>query len=285
MINLDLDILRTFVTIVDRGSFSHAASLHGLTQSAVSMQIRRLEDQLGCKLFRREGRTMVLDDAGHQFINYARQLLATNDRALADMRLYRPLSGSVRFGSTLDFSDSFLPRILRRFAHDHPLVRVETKVERNALLVRAVEESRLDIAVALGHGAHRTAHIIARLPTRWLGSRAFKFAPDQAVPLVAVERPCQFFTRATEALDRAGRRWDLIFTGPNLPSLIPALRAGLGITLRTTYDLPPDLTVLGTTPPLPEAKPVEVALHVRPGKLDAPVQRMFDLLKEELSVI
>ncbi len=120
--NLDMDVLRTFVAGVDLGSFAKAAGRLGRSPSAISLQLRKLEEQTGCALFRKEGRGLVLTENGEMLVGYARRLLDLNDQALAAVR--NPgVAGSVRLGLPQDFAETWLPKVLARFARLHPNVR------------------------------------------------------------------------------------------------------------------------------------------------------------------
>ncbi|GMA77397.1 hypothetical protein GCM10025880_38140 [Methylorubrum aminovorans] len=145
-VNLDMDVLRTFVTGIDLGSFAKAADCLGRSPSAISLQMRKLEDQVGQTLLRRNGRGLALTEPGEMLLGYARRLLDLNDAAVSAVAT-PALSGSVRLGLPQDFTETGLPTVLARFARLHPAVRVEVHVERDAVLRSELEAGRLDLAL------------------------------------------------------------------------------------------------------------------------------------------
>jgi DNA-binding transcriptional LysR family regulator len=284
----DLDVLRSFVAGVELGSFAKAAGRVGRSTSAVSAQLRKLEEQAGTAIFRKAGRGLALTDAGETMLAYARRLLDLNDEAAASVRGLE-LEGWVRLGLQEDFGEVLLPEVLGRFARAHPKVRIEARVARNAELLDRLAAARLDLALAWDAGASGGAaphgERIAEVPMRWIAraddARSLQPA-GEPLPLVAFEAPCLFRTAATAALDRAGIAWRLAFTSPNLGGLWAATAAGLGITIRTSFGLPASVRALApraaALPPLPaiglslyraEAEPTPVAARLAAIVLDA----------------
>ena len=145
-VNLDMDVLRSFVTGIDLGSFAKAAVRLGRSPSAISLQLRKLEDQVGCPLLRRNGRGLALTEPGEMLLGYARRMLDLNDAAVSAVAA-PALTGWVRLGLPQDVSETGLPAVLARFARLHPAVRVEAHVERDAVLRAEVEAGRLDLAL------------------------------------------------------------------------------------------------------------------------------------------
>src|SRR5579863_2056509 len=140
--NFDLDILRTFTTGVDLGSYARAADRLGRSTSAVSAQLKKLEEQAGTPIFRKSGRGLALTEAGETMLAYARRLLDLNDEAASAIRGVE-LEGWVRLGLQEDFGESLLPDVLGRFMRAHPRVRIEARVARNAELIERVASGRL----------------------------------------------------------------------------------------------------------------------------------------------
>jgi DNA-binding transcriptional LysR family regulator len=283
----DLDVLRSFVSGVELGSFAKAAERVGRSTSAVSAQLRKLEEQAGTAIFRKAGRGLALTDAGETMLAYARRLLDLNDEAAAAVHGLE-LEGWVRLGLQEDFGDVLLPAVLGRFARAHPKVRIEARVARNAELLDRLATARLDLALAWdagGAGAPPHGERIAEVPLRWIAGAEQSALPrpaDEPLPLVAFEAPCLFRSAATAALDRAGIPWRLAFTSPNLGGLWAATAAGLGVTIRTGFGLPAAVRALdpdeAALPPLPaiglalyraDAEPTAVAARLATIVLDA----------------
>jgi DNA-binding transcriptional LysR family regulator len=246
---LDLDVLRTLVLAVDLGGFAHAARRVGRTQSAVSLQMRRLEDSAGQLLFTRAGRSFALTPAGEQVLGYARRLLAINDEAVAAVRGTR-LACPVRLGVLADFAETWLPPVLARFARSHPTARLEVQVDRRIALLDALDRGRLDLALVFD--AERPSGTrLGELPMAWIAPRGSPWPPGGSLPLVLFEAPCVFRTAALGALDRAGIPWHVAFTSQSLAGIWAAVDAGLGVTVRTAAGVPRALAVLPPSARLP----------------------------------
>src|ERR1700733_2114519 len=169
-VSFDLAVLRSFVAGMDLGSFAKAADRVGRSTSAVSAQIRKLEEQAGTSLFRKSGRGLALTEAGETMLAYARRLIELNDEAAAAIHGVA-LEGWVRLGLQEDFSEALLPEVLGRFMRAHPKVRIEARVARNAELIERVIAGRLDLALAWSDGALTThCEPIAQTSMRWIGS-------------------------------------------------------------------------------------------------------------------
>jgi DNA-binding transcriptional LysR family regulator len=257
-ITFDLDILRSFVTGVDLGSFAKAADRLGRSTSAVSAQLKKLEDQLGTPVLRKAGRGMATTAAGESLLGYARRLLELNDEAATAVRGV-DLAGSIRLGMQEDFGEHILTEVLGRFARAHPKLRIEARVARNAELVDQVTTGRLDLALAWNAGAARPhAEAVGETAMRWIGAQDCDplslIAGPEPVPLVMFDAPCMMRTAATNALDRAGIAWRVAFTSPSLGGVWAAVAAGLGVTVRTEVGLPARLRTLDATalPVLPK---------------------------------
>lgn len=286
MRTFDLDVLRSFALGVDLGSFAKAADRLGRSTSAVSAQLRKLEEQVGAPVLRKAGRGLVLTEAGETMLAYARRLLDLNDEAEAAVRGV-DLEGWIRLGLQEDFGETLLPDVLGRFARAHPKVRIEARVARNADLLERVSAGRLDLALAWSNGGESRVHgeTVTDLPLRWIGPADEDLAwpgPQGApLPLLAFEAPCLFRTAATAALDRAGIAWRVAFTSPNLSGLWAAAAAGLGITIRTPLGVPSRVRTLATRelglPPLPR---LTLVLHRAKADPDPPTARLATIVLE-----
>lgn len=238
----DLDVLRTFTTGVDLGSFAKAADRLGRSTSAVSAQLKKLEQQAGTPIFQKSGRGLALTDAGETMLAYARRLLDLNDEAASAIHGIE-LEGWVRLGLQEDFGETLLPNILGQFARAHPKVRIEARVARNAELLERVASGRLDLALAWNNSAPLSnSERVMEVPMCWVGSinpdMAWQKSGNEPLPLAALEAPCLLRTAAINALDRAGIAWRLAFISPSLGGLWAATAAGLGLTIRTPIGLP-----------------------------------------------
>ena len=285
-ITFDLDVLRTFVAGVELGSFARAADRLGRSTSAVSAQLKKLEDQAGVAVLRKSGRGMVLTESGETMLAYARRLLELNDEAAAALH-GGALEGWVRLGLQEDFGESLLTDVLGRFARAHPRVKVEVRIARNAELLERVGNGRLDLALAWEAGAS-TAHMerVGTVPLRWIGDAAgapaWPRADGEPLPLVMLEAPCIMRSAATAALDRANIPWRIAFTSASLAGIWAAVAAGLGVSLRTPYGLPPSVRALALhESALPAMGELGLCLHRAEAEPSPAVERLAAILTQQ----
>jgi DNA-binding transcriptional LysR family regulator len=246
--NLDMDALRSFAIGMELGSFARAAERLGRSTSAVSAQLKKLEEQTGVSLVRKAGRGLAPTDGGEALLSYARRLLDLNDEAMGALRSAE-LAGWVRLGLQEDFGEAVLPQVLGRFARSHPKVRIEGRIARNVELVDKLASGRLDLALAWNVGDMPAfADRIAEIPMCWIGPSEeipfWRAESGEPLPLAALEAPCVFRTIACEHLDRHGLSWRVAFVSPSLAGLWAATSSGLGITVRTPIGLPRGSRVL-----------------------------------------
>jgi DNA-binding transcriptional LysR family regulator len=260
--NLDAGLLRTFVAIADLGGFARAGARIHLSQPTVSLQIKRLEEQVGTKLFRRNGRELVLTEDGHGLLHYARRILALNDEAWSALAT-SGIAGSVRFGMIQDLTEEVLAEIIVKFSRDHPRVRLEVVVSNSTELASALAKGTLDVALLAGK-PNDARPLFRREKLVWIAGKNTAIPNDDPVPLVLCTMPCGVRERAIELLEKAQIPWRLTFSSPSLSGLKAAVRAGLGITLRGTSFLDRGLVSLSGRTKLPEAPPLEIVYAIGP---------------------
>ncbi len=278
--NLDLDLLRTLATGMELGSFARAATRLGRTQSAISLQLRRLEDQVGRKLVRRQGRNLALTPAGETMLGYAHKLLALNDEALSTVT-GTAVAGTVRLGLGQDFAETWLPRALAKFAKDYPNVRLDLRIDRSAHVIEGVMRGRLDLGLAFTD-APADARTVAALRPHWIGRRDIRWNKDAPLPLVLFEPPCLFNRAGTTGLDQAGIAWRVAVTSPSLAGLWAAVDAGLGVTVRTEASMPAHLKGIGRVAGLPVLPAVRLALFTGEGEPSATTLVLKTILHDVL---
>jgi DNA-binding transcriptional LysR family regulator len=281
----DPDVLRSFVAGMDLGSFAKAADCLGRSTSAVSAQMKKLEEQAETPLFRKTGRTLALTDAGEMLLSYARRLLALNDEAALAVRGVA-LEGWVRFGLQQDFGEDLLPDILGMFARAHPKVRIEARVARNAELADRLHAGQLDFALAWDDGVS-VPHVdrLAELQMRWIGPagvrQPWRGVDDGPVPLVAYDTPCRFRSAATAMLDQQRMPWRVVFTSPNLGGLWAGAAAGLGLTVRTQMGRPGSVRMLDDGEfGLPSLPSVGLVLYRKGAELEPPAMRLATIVRD-----
>lgn len=277
-INLDMDVLRTLVAAQELGGLNRAARRVGRSQSAVSQQLRKLEEQAGQALFRKQGRGLALTEAGDLVLRYARRILELNDEATAALRGIA-VEGAVRFGMPSDFAETWLPAALGRFKRAHPSVRIEASVDRNTALLDRLETGQLDLALAFDTGARMDGERLATVPMVWIGREAVeRRAVEEPVPLVLFEPPCVFREAAVAALDAAAVPWRVAFTSPSLAGLWAAVDAGLGVSVRTASSRPAHLAVLERSAGWPDLPLTDLLLHTAGRSLSPATSRLKDIL-------
>jgi len=260
---LDADLLRAFVLVAERRSFTEAAEMVGRTQSAVSMQIKRLEETLGQKVLNRgKGGDVELTPHGDILLIHARQILTLNDEVMALFRA-PALAGTVRLGTPDDYAFGYLPPILKRFSDTHPAVQVDVLCAPSNELIKRLKEDDLDLTLTSeGHEPRHWPTVqLWRGPLVWVTSS--RYAPHRLDPLplalaqagTNASHNCDWARAAMTALDHAGRRYRLAYSsGSQVGTHAPVL-AGLAVTVSTLSWLPDGLRPMRADeglPPLPE---------------------------------
>ena len=278
---LDPDLLRSFVLIAEGRSFTDAATLVGRTQSAISMQVKRLEDLLGQSLLNRgKGGAVELTPHGRYLLEHARQILALNDAVMATFRA--PLmSGTVRLGSPDDYALAYLPPILKRFAETHPAVQVDVRCSPSGELQRSLKAGELDLTLlSNGHAPPDWPTVeLWRGPLVWVTST--RYSPHRQDPLpvaLASGHGCDWADAAVHALEQAGRRYRIAYTSASQIGSHAPVVAGLAVTVSTLSWLPEGARPVRADEGLP--KLAEFGILMLKAKL--PRQPMTDALEAHI---
>nr|WP_299242013.1 LysR substrate-binding domain-containing protein [uncultured Halomonas sp.] len=228
---LDTEVLRTFVVIAESGSFTRAAEQVFRTPSALSMQIKRLEEILGQRLFLREARRVRLTPEGEVLLSYGRRLLKLNEEAVTQF-LAPSLEGTVRFGTPDDVGSRILPGVLAKFARSHPAVQVDVVVGRSIDMLRRLNEGELDLVLVTsgnqGVDSER-GEIVHTEPLVWACLEGGVAAQRSPLPLALANQGCAWRTMALSALDRSGLAYRIAYTSENCAGQEAALLADLAI--------------------------------------------------------
>ena len=260
LVNLDLDLLRAFMAVSDAKSFTRAGTRLGRTQSAVSLQIQRLEQQVGGALFARDARNVVLTAAGEALVIPARDMLRLNDEIIGQV-LNRELEGEVRFGAPEDFATTHLPGVLGDYARAYPHVALSVVCDLTLSLVERIQKGDLDLALIKREPLGPAIGVpVWREPLIWVGAGKDVLQAGQPVPLVLAPAPCVYRKRATGALDHVRRPWRAAYTSPSLTGQLAALRAGLGVTALPRGMTPADMIELSEQDGFPLLADAEIAL-------------------------
>lgn len=281
-INLDLDTLRTLSVAHSLGSLTHAAEQLGRTPSAISLQMKRLQDDLGASLFRKRGRGLALTEAGVVALEYVHRILAVHDELLDTMQGVN-VAGQIRVGCTPDFA-SILPSVLSHFSSIYPHMQIELRIEGNSALADAVNTSQIDLAVVIGHEDRAAAQTVGHLDLVWISSSGFAPPRDQPMPLAALGPQCIFRKRTIQHLEAEKIPYRVAANSPSLEGLWVALLSGLGVTVRTALNLPEGLVSGGSLHGLPALGQLPVTLHRRAHSDGVAIDRMAMLLAQSLKL-
>lgn len=256
---LDLDQLRTFVAIAESGSFTRAADMVFRTQSAVSMQMRRLEERVGKPLFTRDGRNSRLSEEGVKLLGYARKMLRLNDETLAVFD-DAALSGHVRLGTPDDYADRFLPEILARFARSNPQVEVTVVCAPTPVLADHLKSNQLDLAIITYMPDQRPAEMIRREPLYWVTSSRHHQHEEGVLPLALGRATCEWRRSAIAALERNGQTHRVLYSSWNSTAVGATVLAGLAVAVLPESAIRPGMRILTEAEGFPELPSCNIGL-------------------------
>ncbi len=267
LVHLPLDALRTFVAASELASFTRAGEEVHRSQSAVSMQMKRLEEELGCRLFERNARRVCLTSEGATLLGYARRMLQLHDEALAALAI-PVVEGEVRLGVPDEFATSLLPGVLARFARTHPMVRVVVRCDATRALLRLLTTRELDVCICTCDNAPENAEVLLRNPLVWAASRQMAIDLDSGapLPLAVFHEGCLYRHWALRTLEQAGIPHRIAYSSPSLAAILAAVRSGFAIApvaLSSVAKLA-DFRILGPESGLPALPSVGVTLHTIP---------------------
>ena len=257
--NLDLDLLRTFVAVADLNTFAAAAAAVCRTQSAVSQQMQRLEQLVGKELFARHGRNKLLTEHGIQLLGYARKILRFNDEACMSL-MFSNLQGVLTLGASDESADTILQFLLNRISSVYPKLALDVSVKRNAFMVEMLNENKVDLVVTTHRPGQFDCLTLRTSPTHWYCAAEYVLQKGEPVPLVLLDDPSPFRDMVLTALNEANIPWRLAYVASTLPAVRAAVKAGLGVTARPVEMMSPDLRVLGKSDGLPALPDTEYLL-------------------------
>ncbi|WP_407160044.1 LysR family transcriptional regulator [Bradyrhizobium sp. STM 3557] len=275
---LDPELLKAFVAVADKCSFTRAAEMLNRTQSAVSMQIKRLEDRLGVILLHRSKSRVGLSPAGEDLLGYARRLLALNDEAIARLG-ERKIAGSVRLGVMDDYGTAIMPPLLANFMANHPAIHVEMETGLTATMPARLGAA-YDLVIAMHAEGHNQGEFLRREQAVWaVGAEPIE--ASDPLPVALYPRGCLFRDWAMAALDDAKRPWRLAFVSRS--AAVEQIAAqGLAVTVVKAGTFPARLRPLSEQDGMPRLPAAEIRLH-RAGRLSRAATLLADHLQVELS--
>ena len=256
---LDIDQLRTFVAIAETGSFTKAAEVVNITQSAVSMQMKRLEERIERPIFARDGRASKLTEDGARLLDYARRLVKLNVETVSAFS-DAALSGRVRLGVPDDYADRYLPEIMARFSRAYPGVELTVICEPSADLLERIDGNEIDLAIVTNCESKRAAETFRRERLLWVTSNRHATHLEERLPLALGRPSCSWRRTAIERLDAIGRPYRVLYSSSNAGAVAAAVLAGLAVSVLAESGLRPGMRVLTAAEGFPELPSCRVGL-------------------------
>lgn len=280
----DFDLLRSFVAVVDNAGFTRAAGRIGCTQSTISLQIKKLEGNLGKRVFERDGRTLLLTPDGEILLTYARQLLHLADEARSHL-LEPDVEGTVRIGTPEDFATVYLPDVLADFSKAHPRVALEVNCNFSFNLLEGFSRGEYDLVLVKREPQGPAGGVsVWRDVLVWVGSPKLVLTAHDPIPLALAPAPDVYRKRALAALQERKRASRIVYTSPSSEGIQAAVRAGLGVTVLSKDMVPQGLRILGSEPDLPRMPDTEIALYRAPGTLPRAAKLLAEYITLSLEV-
>jgi DNA-binding transcriptional LysR family regulator len=265
MLNIPTELLRTLVTIVDQRSFTKTAQSLGVTQPAVSAQIKRLQFLLGYEVLDKSAPGVSLTRRGEMVVVHARRMLSINDQ-IVQLDGSKPKAQTIRVAIPGDFAGVRIPATLAQFRKRWPEIRFKASATSFENMLRGLRQGDLDLCVAVTNSkpAIEAQHLWIDQAV-WVRSDATQLDPDGVVPLVSFGEDCSCRYTAVNALHRIGRECDFVFTSRSIASLEAAVLAGLGVMVLPRSRVPQTALSIWEDAPLPELPQLYCGIYLREG--------------------
>ncbi|MBL1417309.1 MAG: LysR family transcriptional regulator [Moritella sp.] len=281
--DFQIDWLKSFVAIVDTGSLSNATMSVHRSQSAVSMQLKKLENAAGCKLLVRGSRHSELTSEGQKFLGYARRILDLHSEAQAAFH-GEELVGQVKLGVPDDYAAKYLTPVLKNFAPRFGGVEIELYCEQSTSLIPRIESNDLDLVLVSRDNANRGT-LLFHEPMVWVGASQFETWRRDPLPIAVYESTSLAKKSAINSLALQGRRYKVVYNSSSLAGQIAAVESGLAIAVLTQCSVPPHLDILGKEHGLGPLEPMEVAVYrSKNSQGSKAVDYLHDLLIKTLRI-
>lgn len=258
MQDLQLDWLRAFVAVVDAGSLSAAAGQVHRSQSAVSMQLKKLEQAAGCVLLLRSPRELALTAAGAELLPHARRVLAAHAAALDTLHAAE-VSGQLRLGVPEDYAVAYLGNVLRDYVGRFPAVEINLVCEQSTALIRKVESGELDLAMVSRDEPERGEYLFDETMV-WVGDSQHAAWLRDPLPIALYELGSRARSAVLDAVEARQRAWRVVYSSPSVAGQLAAVHSGMAVAVLTACSLPAGIQVLGVEQGLPALPPLQVAL-------------------------
>ncbi|MBM4185781.1 MAG: LysR family transcriptional regulator [Gemmatimonadetes bacterium] len=275
---LELDLMRSFVAIAEHRTLSRAARQLGLTQAAVSLQVKRLERGLGRVLLNRTPRGVTLTPHGARLLTHAQRLIRWHDEAVAELS-GRGLAGTLRFGCPDDYAAVFLPQLLRGFAAQHPQVHVEVVCASTPPLLERLRAHQLDLALISLPENDQSGAVIRHEPFVWVSAVGSDAVDQSPIRLALADRRTLDHLAARQSLERANRPYRVAYASGSLAGLLGVVRSGQAVAVLTRTAVPSDLQILTPGRGLPKLPQVGIAVRCDRAKPRAVVRALADHIR------
>jgi DNA-binding transcriptional LysR family regulator len=270
---LDVDQLRTFLAIAETGSFTKAADIVHKTQSAVSMQMKRLEERLDRPIFARDGRASKLTEDGERLLDYARRIIKLNMETLAAFS-DREMTGRARVGVPDDYADRYLPDIMARFSRAYPGVELSVTCEPSVELARHINANELDLAIVTNCESIRASETFRRERLLWVTSGRHATHAESPVPLALGRQTCAWRRLAIERLESVGHPYRLSYASSSAVAVTAAVLAGLAVSVLPESGLRPGMRILTPADGFPDLPPCQIGLLRSPHESTAIIEAL-----------
>jgi DNA-binding transcriptional LysR family regulator len=279
--SLDVDQLKTFLAIADTGSFTRAADEVHKTQSAVSMQMKRLEEALGRPLFAKDGRGSRFTTDGERLIEYARRIVSISDEAISVFT--KPdISGTVRFGTPDDYADVFLPEVLARFHRTHPGVTVDVECVSSLTLKERVQNGEIDLSVITFGCNESDGEIIRREELVFVTSERHNVHMLEELPLAVSQPGCCWRKIVLDAMNECGRKHRIAYSSPNSATINVAIKQGLAVGVLPEFCVRPGMRILSERDGFPKLAQFDIGLIRRSGKASPAAEALAHHVRQGL---
>ncbi|TPM95135.1 LysR substrate-binding domain-containing protein [Mesorhizobium sp. B2-1-3A] len=280
--NLDTALMRTFVTVADKASMTAAANALHLTQGAVSQQVKRLEQTLGCDLFERDRRGLRLTRSGERLFDKAKRLLSLNDEIWAEMA-GSAVAGQVRLGVPYDLVGTLLAPVLKAYAETYPQVEISLVCASSPELASALAAGTIDLAVIEERVGPTSGECLAVDRLVWVGARGGTARAKRPLPVSIVADTCAFRPAVLSALNEHGLEWRTVFENGNIDATTATVRSDLAVTTWLASTVPADLDILPFETGLPPLPNFSINLHLPRHGVGPAVQEFARHIRDGLA--
>ena len=262
---MDIEALRSFLAFVETGSFTRAAKQIHRTQSAFSAQMRKLEDEIGAPLFEKDGRNLVLSQAGIRLRSYANTLVTCHDTALGQMQKFQSKT-PLRIGCPEDYNDAVLPVVIAALKHAAPTCSIQIYSEPSVSLRKKLDSGELDGAILTRSPSSEEGYWLTADQGVWIAAPDYQMNDHQPLPLALFQFDCKYHAAAIDSLTKRGIQYQLLACCNTASAQRAIVRQGLAIGAMGKLSVSPDLDILDNMPPLP-AVDVVLAVGAKPHPL------------------